>query len=327
VAASRRHHREDAAQHLTAAVHRARPDDRVAAVREGLAGRELDDTEIVCVVDDNDKLVGILSFAELFRLPGETRLHDVMRSSPAVLASEDQEKIASIALHFGLNSVPVVDNGRRLLGVVPAKALLQILRHEHVEDIHRLAGIRRETSMARRALDIPPMRRARDRLPWLIVGLIGSMLATFVMSRFEGALNEKLALAFFVPGLVYLADAIGTQTEAVAVRGISLSHIGITRMLAGELRTGLIIGLVLGGLTFPAVWLAFGDAQLAFAVSITLFVAGGLATTIGLALPWLLTKLKRDPAFGSGPLATVIQDVLTLLTYFAIVSLLYGHGT
>lgn len=320
-----KHHKEDAAQHLTAAVQRARADDSIGQVQAALAGRELDDTEIVCVVDDNDKLLGVLSFAELFRLPAETVLREVMRTTPAVLASEDQEKVASIALHFGLNSVPVVDNGRRLLGVVPAKALLHILRHEHVEDIHRLAGITRETSMARRALDTPPIRRARDRLPWLIVGLIGSMFATFVMSRFEAALNEKLALAFFVPGLVYLADAIGTQTEAVAVRGISLSHVGIARLLAGELRTGLIIGLVLGGLTLPAVWLAFGDLGLAFAVASALFVAGGIATTIGLVLPWLLTKLKRDPAFGSGPLATVIQDVLTLLTYFAIVSLMYGH--
>lgn len=320
-----KHHREDAAQHLTAAVQRAMPDESIGAVRQALAGRELEDTEIVCVVDENDKLLGVLSFADLFRLPAEMAMREAMRTSPAVLASEDQEKVASIALHFSLNSVPVVDNGRRLLGVVPAKSLLHILRHEHIEDIHRFAGIQRETSVARRALDAPPMRRARDRLPWLIVGLIGSMIATYIMSRFEVALNEKLALAFFVPGLVYLADAIGTQTEAVAVRGISLSHIGIARLLAGELRTGLIIGTVLGGLTLPVVWLAFGDIRLAIAVASSLFVAGGLATSVGLVLPWLLTKMRRDPAFGSGPLATVIQDVLTLLTYFAIVSLLYGH--
>lgn len=319
-----KHHREDAAQHLTAAVQRARPDDAIGAVRQALVGRQLDDTEIVCIVDDNEKLLGVLSFAELFRLPADMPMREAMRSSPTVLASEDQEKVASIALHFGLNSVPVVNDGR-LLGVVPAKALLHILRREHIEDIHRFAGIRRETSVARRALDMPPIRRARDRLPWLIVGLIGSMVATFVMSRFEAALNETLALAFFVPGLVYLADAIGTQTEAVAVRGISLSHIGIARLLAGELRTGLIIGAVLGSLTFPAVWLAFQDLRLAFAVASALFVAGGLATSIGLLLPWLLTRLKRDPAFGSGPLATVIQDVFTLLTYFAVVNLLYGH--
>ncbi len=320
----RRHHAETAAQHLTAAVARAQPGELAGEVRARLTEHELEDTELVCVVDTEGRLLGVLSFAELFRLPPETAIDEAMRRAPpAVQAHEDQEKVASIALHYGLNSVPVVDAGRRLLGVVPARALLVILRHEHVEDIHRLAGIRRETSMARRALDAPPLRRARDRLPWLVLGLAGSALATFVMSRFEAALNTQLALAFFVPGLVYLADAIGTQTEAVAVRGLSLAHVGIGRLLGGELRTGLIIGLVLGGLTLPAVWLAFGDFRLALAVAGALFVAGGLATSVGLLLPWLLAKLKRDPAFGSGPLATVIQDVLTLLTYFAFVSVLY----
>ncbi|MDZ7583252.1 MAG: magnesium transporter [Thiobacillus sp.] len=139
-------------------------------------------------------------------------------------------------------------------------------------------------------------------------------MATFVMSRFETALSTHLALAFFVPALVYLADA---------VRGLSLAHIGIGPLLGGELRTGLIIGLVLGGMTFPSVWFVFDDIRLAFAVAGTLLVAGGLASTVGMLLPWLLTKMNRDPAFGSGPLATVIQDVLTLLTYFVFVSVLY----
>jgi magnesium transporter len=320
----RRHHAETAAQHLTAAVARAQPGELAGEVPARLTEHELEDTELVCVVDTEGRLLGVLSFAELYRLPSDAAIDAAMRRAPpAVQAHEDQEKVASIALHYGLNSVPVVDAGRRLLGVVPARALLAILRHEHVEDIHRLAGIRRETSVARRALDAPPLRRARDRLPWLILGLAGSALATFVMSRFEAALNAQLALAFFVPGLVYLADAIGTQTEAVAVRGLSLAHVGIGRLFGGELRTGLIIGLVLGGLTLPAVWLAFGDFRLALAVAGALVVAGGLATSVGLLLPWLLAKLKRDPAFGSGPLATVIQDVLTLLTYFVFVSVLY----
>lgn len=319
-----KHHKEDAAQHLTAAVQRARADDSIGQVQAALAGRELDDTEIVCVVDDNDKLLGVLSFAELFRLPAETVLREVMRTTPAVLASEDQEKVASIALHFGLNSVPVVDNGRRLLGVVPAKALLHILRHEHVEDIHRLAGITRETTIARRALDSPPMRRVRDRLPWLIMGLVGSMLTTLIMSRFEAALHEKVALAFFVPGLVYLAGAIGAQAVAIAVRGLSLAHVGIGRIMLGELRTGILIGLALGGIAFPAVLLVFGEFRLAAVVAGTLCLASGMVTTIGMLLPWVLGRFKRDPAFGSGPLATVIQDVTTLLIYFGFIAVIYG---
>jgi magnesium transporter len=315
---------DSAALFLTSAVVRARPDECAGEVRSRLGEHELDDTEQVYVLDGEGRLLGLLAFADLFRMPNDATVRKGMRGAPPVVQiDEDQEKVASIALHYDLTSVPVLDIDQRLLGVVPARALLKIMRREHVEDIHRLAGIRRETAEARRALDAPPLRRVRDRLPWLVLGLGGSALATFVMSRFETALSTHLALAFFVPALVYLADAIGTQTEAVAVRGLSLAHIGIAPLLGGELRTGLIIGLVLGGMTFPSVWFVFDDIRLAFAVAGTLLVAGGLASTVGMILPWLLTKMNRDPAFGSGPLATVIQDVLTLLTYFIFVSMLY----
>jgi magnesium transporter len=199
-------------------------------------------------------------------------------------------------------------------------SLIAILRREHVEDLHRLAGITREADHAREAVEEPPLRRARHRLPWLIVGLGGSMLATLVVARFESALAAKPALAFFVPGLVYLADAIGTQTEAVAVRGLSLSHVGLARLVGGELRTGTLIGLVLALLALPFVWLAFGELQLAVAVTAALAGASIVASVLGLMLPWLLARVGSDPAYGSGPLATIIQDVLSLLIYFACVS-------
>jgi Mg/Co/Ni transporter MgtE len=174
-------------------------------------------------------------------------LHDILRKPfPAVHTGADQETVASLAIVNGIAAVPVVDGQQRLLGVVPPQALLEVLRHEHVEDLHRFVSIRHYTLQARTAMEAPPIRRARDRLPWLLVGLMGGMLATYVMTRFENALQSHVAIAFFVPGLVYLADAIGTQTEAITVRGLSLSNATMGTMIAGELRTGLIIGLTLG---------------------------------------------------------------------------------
>jgi magnesium transporter len=148
------------------------------------------------------------------------------------------------------------------------------------------------------------------------------MLATFVVASFEAQLEAKIALAFFVPAIVYLADAIGTQTEAIAVRGLSLSHMPMRELVWGEMRTGLLIGAALGLLAWPAVWLVWRDPQLASAVALSLVVAGTVATTIGLLFPWLLARLGRDPAFGSGPLATILQDVLSLTIYFAIAAAL-----
>ncbi|MEW6613346.1 MAG: magnesium transporter [Pseudomonadota bacterium] len=314
---------ETAARHLVRRVPRARARDRAGAVLAGLAGGDYDAVDAVYVVDEDGRLQGLVRLRDLFVLPAERPLGEAMDARPPhVRPDEDQERVAVLAIRHRVAAVPVVDEGGRLLGVVPAQALIEILRREHVEDLHRLAGIRRENDQARNAMEAPPARRARDRLPWLLVGLLGSMIATLVVSRFERVLEAYVAVAFFVPGIVYLADAIGTQTEAIAVRGLSLSHAPLRRLLGGELRTGLLIGLGLGALIFPSVLLAFGDLRLAVSVALGVLVAGAAATTIGLLLPWLLSRAGKDPAFGSGPVATIIQDVLSLLVYFTIVSLL-----
>lgn len=314
---------ESAAHHLHARVPRASPDTTVGALLHAIQGREFDATALVCICDEEGRLIGGLSLGSVLALAPDARLGDAMTAPIAsVHPDDDQERVASIALHHRLEAVPVVDDNGFLLGIVPPASLLSILRREHIEDIHRLAGIRRESAIARHAMRAPPVRRARDRLPWLLVGLAGSVVATMVMSTFERALEAHLAIAFFVPGLVYLADAIGTQTEAIAVRGLSLSHTRLAPLLGPELRTGLLIGAVLGSIVFALVWLGFGQVKLAIAVSTAVLFAGAVATTIGLVLPWALAHAGSDPALGSGPLATVIQDVLSLLIYFGVVSLL-----
>ena len=316
---------ETAGHYLSAGVPRARPGQSAAQVLQQLCEHQhgYDCVDIVCVQDEDERLLGVITLAELMALPRAASMADAARARyPRVRADTDQERVASLALHHGVSAIPVVDVKGRLLGIVPPAALLAILRREHVEDIHRFAGITRETQIAREAIEAPPLRRLRHRLPWLLLGLLGSVLATFIVTRFERVLSLNPAIAFFGPGLVYLADAIGTQTEAVAVRGLSLSHARPAVLVGGEVRTGLLIGLVLAGLTLPGVWLAFGDIRLALAVAAALLVAGAIATTVGLVLPWLLARLGSDPAYGSGPLATIIPDLLSLLTYFLVVTAL-----
>jgi magnesium transporter len=313
--------RETSADHVEAPAVVARADETAGALRERLQHHAPRDWALVCVTDGEQRLLGTLSAAELLALPDDARLGRAARHHPpTVPPGADQERMASVALHHGLTAVPVVDAEGRLVGVVGPERLMQILRREHVEDLHRLAGITRETHTARQALEEPPLRRARHRLPWLLVGLAGSMVATAVVARFETALAAKPAIAFFVPGLVYLADAIGTQTEAVAVRGLSLSHASLRRMIGGELRTGALIGAVLALLALPMVWLAFADPMLAVAVTLALAGASLVASLLGLMLPWLLARMGTDPAYGSGPVATIVQDVLSLLIYFGCVS-------
>jgi len=279
----------------------------------------------VFVLDANRRLIGQVPVTSLLLAPPRTEIRELMTEAAASVAPDiDQEQAASIAIAKRAAALPVVDEHGRLRGIVPAEALMDVLRAEHLEDLHRLSGVARDQQMAREAIEAPPMRRARHRLPWLLIGLAGSAAATMVMAGFESTLQSSVAVAFFVPGIVYLADAIGTQTEAAAVRGLSLTREPLSQLVGGELRTGLLMGVTLAAITLPTVWLAFGDPNLAVAVAGALLCAGAMATTIGLLLPWFLWRLGRDPAYGSGPLATVIQDVLSIVIYLTIVTLIVG---
>jgi magnesium transporter len=285
-----------------------------------LAREKPSSVELVLAVDAHGRFVGAAPLARVVALDTAAPLDKAIdRDFPRVRPTTDQERAASLALHHGVDALPVVDAEGCALGVMPAQALLQVLRREHVEDLHVLAGIQRESAQARHAIEDPPLRRLRHRLPWLLAGLGGSALATLAMASFESTFARQIAVAFFVPAIVYLADAIGTQTEAVAVRGLSLTRAGIGHLLAGELRTGLLIGACLGLIAFPPIYVFFGDARLAAAVASAILAAGTVAAGLGLVLPWAIARSGRDPAFGSGPVATVIQDVLSLLVYFGVV--------
>lgn len=314
---------ETAASHMVTQVPTACVTDTVSLILSALPGKLYDATDAVYIVDDSWKLLGLVRLSRLLAADKSSKMSNLMiQHIPMVNPDDDQEKVALLAMKHNITSIPVVDEQKRLLGVVPPQTLFEILRREHHEDIDKLAGIWKENHRARSAIEAPPTRRVRDRLPWLLLGLIGSMVAGIVVARFKDTIETRISVAFFIPVIVYLADAIGTQTEAVVVRGLSLSHAPLRNLLTGELRTGILIGLSLAVLIFPYVFLTTGDVYLALAVTLAVVIAGGFATTIGLLLPWFLSSIGRDPAFGSGPIATVIQDVLSLLIYFIIVKVL-----
>lgn len=277
--------------------------------------------DLVVVVDAAGRYAGAAVLADLLLAGDDARVCDHVDAEwPCVGDRTDQEHAAETAGRTGAIPLVVVDFERRPLGCIPADQLLSVLEREHREDVHRLVGILEERDGARHALDDPPVDRVRRRLPWLLVGLAMSAAGTALMVSFEGMLKAHVAITFFIPALVYLTDAIGTQSEAIAVRGLSLERRPLAAVLTGEIVTGALIGLVLGVLAFVGVLASFGDVRLAIGAAISLFVAGTLASGLGLLLPWLLSRFGVDPAFGSGPVATIIQDVATMFVYFSVMS-------
>lgn len=308
---------ETAAQHASRHVPTVTAEASAAEARRGLVGHEFDSASHLVVLE-GDRFRGMLRLEVLLAAADDAVVADLMdRDAPVVTAGVDQEIAAWTAVRRGESALAVIDAQGRFAGVIPPKRLVGVLLSEHDEDLTRLGGFLRGTSAARTASTEPVERRFVHRLPWLLVGLAGALLAAVIVGRFERDLEQTVMLAFFIPGMVYLADAVGTQTETIVVRGLS---VGVTmrRMVARELLAGLAIGSALAAIAGLVIWWRWGDSSIALVVGLALFAACSTATLAAMLLPWLFNRAGRDPAFGSGPLATVIQDLLTIIIYFAI---------
>lgn len=306
-----------AAAYATREVPVAGPQETAGQVRGALAGRTFESAADVAVCD-GERLVGLVTLERLLAAPPAAPLATIMDADPPVVAPGlDQEQAAWRAVQRDESSLAVVDPEGRFVGLIPPSRMLAVLLAEHHEDMSRLGGVLHDADAARRASVEPVPRRLWHRLPWLFLGLAGAMAASVVVARFEDTLRAELILAFFVPGIVYMADAVGTQTETLVIRGLSVG-VPIGAVVRRELLTGLAVGTVLAALFLPFSLLAWHRPDVSLAVTLALFAACSTATVVAMALPWLFHRLGRDPAFGSGPLATVVQDLLSLLVYFGI---------
>ena len=308
---------ETASEHVCRLVPVTSPETRVGELRKSLEQVHFECATHIGVCD-RDQFVGVLRVEDLFGAPPDKKVREIMDADPpAVSPGVDQEKAAWKAVQHGESALAVIDNGGRFVGFIPPDRLLAVLLHEHDEDMARVGGFLRDSSMARTASEEPVARRFWHRVPWLLLGLLGAVLAADIVGLFEKQLQANVMLAFFIPGIVYLADAVGTQTEALVIRGLSVG-VSIGHVVRREIFTGLLVGFTLAAVFFPIGLWRWGDAGLAMAVALSIFAACATASFVALSLPWLLNRLGIDPAFGSGPLGTVIQDLLSIVIYLAI---------
>lgn len=313
-----------AAWHATRNVPIAAPDDEADEVLHGMRGKPFDTAAVIAVCEQG-RLAGLVAIERLLAAAGTARMRDLMDPDPPrVEPGLGQEPVAWKAVTHGELAVAVVDEGDRFAGVIPGGRLLRVLLVAHDRDLALRGGYLQSRTQAATAAEEGVWRRLWHRIPWLAFGLAGAMLSAKLLEGSQARLETQVAVAFFLPGIVYLADAVGTQTETLAIRGLTVG-VGIRRIAGRESLTGVLVGLLLAALVFPAVVLWQGEVWLAAAVALAVLVASALATTVAMALPWLLQRLGRDPAFGSGPVATVVQDILSIAIYLAFVTLFVGR--
>jgi magnesium transporter len=282
-----------------------------------MIGRSFDLVDEVVVLDQG-RLVGVVSLSQVLKASEGQRLEDLMDPAPVVLRPDASEEAAAWEMvRNQQRNLAIVEPNGTFVGLVPSDKLLGRLLTEHDEDVARLGGYLASSGRARLAAEEPVHRRILHRLPWLLIGLVGAMASAVIVGSFEEQLDKKVLLAFFLPAVVYMADAVGTQTETLLIRGMS-AEINVRAVVRRELITGVLIGTLIGAAFYPFAVIGWGDADVALAVGLALIASCSIATTVATVLPRLLARFGSDPAFGSGPLATIIQDLLSIAVYLAI---------
>ena len=296
------------------------PDDNILNVKESVFAnaQNLETFNYIYVINEG-KLVGVFSLKEIFRRKENERVGNFMNKT-IVKASpfDDQEKIAILAIKHELKAIPITDKNNYFLGIIPSDIILDILHKEHVEDILFLAGINSKEA----SLESSEKILAKVRLPWLIVGLFGGILAAQITIIFEEPLKDYFILAAFIPLIVYMADAVGSQTQTLYIRNLALNNFSKKNYFLKEIKTGVLMALVLSVLFFIISTIISSQVLIGTILSISLFLTIMAAITISVLIVKALLKLGKDPALGSGPFATIIADISSLMIYFSVATLL-----
>jgi magnesium transporter len=306
----------------------AHPDHSLGQVELALHRniKKLESINYIYVTDEVGHLQGVFSIKELFEHPKETKVRDVMEENPvAIFLKSHQERAAITAITHSIKSVPVVDRERRLLGVIPFDEIVKILNEENTKDVLQSVGVRSDNiNIAGFSAYTLYVRR----LPWLVVGLLGGVGAAMIIELFEATIELHVLIAAFIPAVVYIADAVGTQTQTLFIRSMAIEQkFNLARYAFRESRIGLMLAGSLSLLAGIFVYLRWQDSNIGIIVILSFFIAIIIAILVAMLLPLLFTKLKKDPAVASGPFASVLRDLTTLVVYFSIAEYILSRNT
>ena len=275
------------------------------------------------VVDPGHRFLGAVALDRLMRTKRPVPIADLVDEERIrVLATDDQENVARLFEHYNLVAAPVVDPGNRLVGVLTIDDIVDVIEEEADEDVKALGGVSRHEELSDSVWTI-----AKGRFPWLFANLGTALLASWVISLFEGALERMVALAVLMPIVASMGGNAGTQTMTVAVRALATRELGRAntwRVVRRELLVGVLNGLgfaVIMG-TIAALWFNVTDLGLVMALAMVTVLAS--AALGGILIPLSLYRLGVDPAVSSGPFVTTVTDVVGFFAFLGIASLWFG---
>ena len=299
-------------------------EEAVARIRK--IGVDSETINICYVLDAQRMLIGTVALRYLLISPADAIIGDIMHENVVYLNTMmDQEEVARTFQKYDFTAMPVVDNESRLVGIITVDDVVDILQEEATEDMEMMAAVMPS--------DKPYMRMgifeiAKKRMPWLLLLMISATLTGSVLTKFENALLAYSVLLAYIPMLMGTGGNAGGQTSVTIIRGLSLNEIEFQdsfKVIWKEIRIAVVCGVILAAANFlKLLWFDKVGIMVATVVCLTLVIVVLLAKIVGCVLPILAKKIGVDPAVMASPFITTILDVLSLLVYFEIATILLG---
>ena len=287
-------------------------------------GEESENIYDLYVVDSFDRLKGVISLKELVTHNFNTKISDIIHTKvESVFFNTDQEEVGHRFEKYGYLTMPVVDSYNRLLGIVTVDDVMQILRDETTEDIHRLGGVDEGEKVDGALRD-----SVKSRLPWLIINLFTAILASAVVGFFEGTIQTVVSLATFMPIVTGMGGNAGTQTLTIIVRGLALGELNFKNMkkvFLKEVGVGLVSGIVIGVIIGFLGFIREGNFIFWIVIGVAMILNMIVATITGYLVPIVLKKFKVDPALASSIFVTTFTDVLGFFFFLGLATILIQY--
>lgn len=288
---------------------------------------DVENVYTIYVVDDDEKLVGLLSLKNLLTRPLRTPIREVY--NPDVISVKTYtpaEEVGQIMDKYDLAVIPVIDGINRLVGRITFDDVVDVIREEATEDVQKMGGVE---ALDEPYMNVPFWQMIRKRVGWLVILFVGETLTATAMSFFEDQIAKAVILAIFVPLIISSGGNSGSQASSLIIRALALGEITVRdwwAILKKELQSGFVLGVILGAIGFlrVALWSNFVQdygphwVLIGLVVSIALIGVVLLGTLTGSLLPMLLKRLGLDPAVSSAPFVATLVDVTGLIIYFTV---------
>jgi len=278
------------------------------------------------VVDDEDRLVGVVSLRQLLFAPPNTRLKDIMtREVISVRTDTDQEEVARNVADYNLVAIPVVDAENKLLGVVTVDDVIDVIDKEATEDIYKMVSL--DTTYR---IQDSPFTSIKKRLPFLMLSVLTASLAPFVVNYFKGTIQQFVTLAVFMPLVAALGGIAGNQTIAIIVREIAIGEadwITVRKTLLKEVLVGIGNGVILGVLIATISYFLIGNPIMGLVLGLAIIINLFVAALLGTLIPLFLKLVRLDPALGSVNLLTMCTDTIGILAFLGLGTLFLHYLT